>query len=116
MQIKKLPEFEKEFKKLAQKYSSLEEDFLDFEKLVVNFPRSNIRIEWLWKNIKWEFYKVKKFRCQSIARQSKNSWIRVVYRYCEEDSLIELTYIEIYHKNQKENHNIERIKSIFSLL
>lgn len=114
MQIKKLPEFEKEFKRLTKKYHSLAEDFVDFEKLLVNFPRDNIRIEWLWENIRWEFYKVKKFRCQSIARQSQNSGIRIIYRYLEESSLIELTYIEIYHKNQKPNHDIERIKSNFS--
>lgn len=112
--IQKLPEFEKEFKKLVSKYPSLESDFSDFEKVVALFPRENIRIEWLWNEVDGEFYKVKKFRCQSIARQSQNSGIRIIYRYIEDHDLIELTYIEIYHKNQKENHNIERIKNNFS--
>ena len=115
MQINRLPEFEKEFKKLTKKYHSLVEDFQDFEKLLINFPRDNIRIVWVGKEVKWEFYKVKKFRCQSIARQSQNSGIRIIYRYLEEESLIELTYIEIYHKNQKEKHDSERIKSNFWL-
>lgn len=114
MQIQKLPEFEKEFKKLAQKYASLEDDFSIFENVLVTFPKDNIRIEWLGKDVKWEFYKVKKFRCQSIARQSQNSGIRIVYRYLENEEIIELTYIEIYHKNQKENHDIERIKKNFN--
>ena len=113
MRIIKLSEFEKEFKKLCKKYHSLEEDFFDFEKLVVEFPKDNIRIEWLWKEVQWEFYKVKKFRCQSISKQSQNSWIRIIYRYLEDQEIIELTYIEIYHKNQKENHDIERIKKYF---
>ena len=114
MQIQKLPEFEKEFKQLAKKYVSLESDFSDFEKVLENSPRDNIPIDWLGKNIKWAFYKVKKFRCQSIARQSQNSGIRIIYRYLEDEEIIELTYIEIYHKNQKENHDIERIRKYFS--
>lgn len=113
MQIQKLPEFEKEFKRLAQKYDSLEADFSDFEKVLIISPRDNIRISDLGET-QGEVYKVKKFRCQSIARQSQNSGIRIVYRYLEDEELIELTYIEIYHKNQKENHNIERIKKYFS--
>jgi len=112
MQIKKLPEFEKEFKQLSKKYVSLEDDFSDFEKVLVNSPKDNLRIDGL--KIPWEFYKVKKFRCQSIARQSQNSGIRIIYRYIEDEEIIELTYIEIYHKNQKENHDIERIRKNFS--
>lgn len=111
MQIKKLPEFEKEFKKLLKKYPSLENDFSDFEKALVMDPRDHIPISWSWENKKVEFYKVKKFRCQSIARQSVNSGIRIIYSYLEEENLIELTYIEIYHKNRPDkNHNVERIK------
>ncbi|MCX6823548.1 MAG: hypothetical protein NT085_00265 [candidate division SR1 bacterium] len=112
MQIQKLPEFEKEFKQLSKKYVSLEDDFSDFEKVLVNSPKDNLRIDGL--KIPGEFYKVKKFRCQSIARQSQNSGIRIIYRYFEDKEIIELTYIEIYHKNQKENHDIERIRKNFS--
>jgi hypothetical protein len=63
--------------------------------------------------VKGEFYKVKKFRCGSISRQSQQSGIRIIYRYLAEDEKIELTYIEMYHKNQKSNHDIERIKQWF---
>jgi len=104
MQIKKHPRFEKEFKRLMRKYPSLESDFSDFEKVLIISPQDNILIEWLGENVLGEFYKVKKFRCQSIARQSQNSWIRIIYNYLESDNLIVLTYIEIFHKNQKENH------------
>jgi hypothetical protein len=44
MQINKLSEFEKEFKKLSKKYVSLESDFRDFEKVLITFPKENIRI------------------------------------------------------------------------
>ena len=33
----------------------------------------------------------------------------------QEEEIIELTYIEIYHKNQKENHDRERIKHNFNI-
>ena len=112
MQIKRLPEFEKEFKKLWKKYPSLEEDFSVFESVLIINPRDNIPISGSWENKKGEFYKVKKFRCQSIARQSVNSGIRIIYNYVESEELIELTYIEIYHKNRPDkNHNIDRIKA-----
>ena len=114
MQIQRLPEFDKEFKKLSQKYHSLEDDFCDFENALITCPKEHILIEWLGNQVEWEFFKVKKFRCQSIARQSQNSGIRIIYRYIEDKELIELTYIEIFHKNQKENHDIERIKKHFT--
>ena len=113
MLIKKLPEFDKEFKKLSKKYPSLESDFRDFENALVMSPKDNIPISWLGKDIIGEFYKVKKFRCESITRQSQNSWIRIVYNYLESENRIELTYIEIYQKNKKSNHDIERIMTLF---
>lgn len=109
MQINKLPEFEKEFKKLSKKYPSLEDDFSTFEKVLVIAPKDNILMK-VGEGKIGEFYKVKKFRCQSIAKQSVNSGIRIIYNYIEWDNTIELTYIEMYHKGQKENHDIERIK------
>jgi len=114
MLIQKLSEFEKEFKYLCKKYPSLEEDFRTFEKWLKVNPRMHIRIQGLGNEVVWEFYKVKKFRCTSISGQSQQSGIRIIYRYLEEEEKIELTYIEMYHKNQKSNHDIERIKAAFS--
>lgn len=119
MEIKKLQEFEKEFKHLCKKYSSLENDFIDFQETLEVYLKEDFkkneelwmlweRIANLWKDVDWNFFKFKKFMCFSIARQSKNSWIRIIYCYSEESE--ELEFIEIYHKNQKENHDIERIK------
>ena len=117
-------EFEKEFKKLSKKYISLKEDLNDFcetlefdpiwESLLSNHI---VKISWLWDGIKWDFYKVKRFVCKSIAWNSSNSWIRIIYKYSNENNSIELyeiEFIEIYHKNSKENHNIERLKNNYS--
>jgi hypothetical protein len=69
-----------------------------------------VRIADLW-NIKNNLIpvKVRKFVCVSITWNSRNSWIRVIYFYDENNKSI--TFVEIYHKNCKENHDIERIKS-----
>jgi mRNA-degrading endonuclease YafQ of YafQ-DinJ toxin-antitoxin module len=118
-------EFEKEFKKLNKKYLSLKEDFDDFcETLELDPTWNNLlsnhikRISWLWKNVNWNFYKVKKFVCRSISWHSSNSWIRIIYKYEEKSDIIKLEsikFIEIYHKNKKENHDIERIKNTFKI-
>ncbi len=111
-------EFGKEVKKFYKKYSSLKEDLDTFcETLELDPTWENIlsnhivQISDLWENINWKFYKVRKFVCKSISWNSANSWIRIVYKYEKWTiSFKEIEFIEIYHKNQKENHNIKRIK------
>jgi len=44
--------------------------------------------------------------------------MRLVYKYSGEDNSIEfceIEFIEIFHKNQKENHDIERIKKYYKI-
>ncbi len=112
-------EFEKEFKKLSRKYPSLKDDLdtflltLELDPIWESILSNHIvKISWLWEDIKWDFYKVRKFVCKSIAWNSSNSWIRIIYKYSNENSieLFDIEFIEIYHKNQKSNHDIERIK------
>lgn len=124
MEIVRLTEFEKEFKHLCKKYHSLERDFKDFQDVLETYiledfeKNENLwmlgeRIASLWENIEGNFFKFKKFRCFSIARQSKNSWIRIIYCFDSENT--RLDFIEIYHKNDKENHDIKRIKDYYSI-
>jgi len=122
MIFKQLKEFEKEFKKLSKKYPSLKSDLDAFCETLEIDPRwesilSNhvVKIAWLWEKIEWDFFKVRKFVCKSISWNSANSWIRIIYKYTKDGiEFCEIEFIEIYHKNQKENHNIERIKKNFS--
>ncbi len=114
-------EFEKEFKKLSKKYLSLKNDLdvfcetLEFDPIWENLLSNHIvKISWLWEDVKWDFYKVRRFVCKSIAWNSSNSWIRIIYKYEKNLNIInfeEIEFIEIYHKNNKENHDIERIKN-----
>ncbi len=121
MIFKEIAEFKKELKKLSKKYPSLIEDFGDLKSLLETSPKWEIlpknhivRISWLWKEIVEEFYKIRRFSCKSL----RTNWdIRIIYKYCYEDRTIEfceIEFIEIFHKNQKENHDIERIKKYFS--
>ncbi len=119
MIFKNLNEFDKELKKLCKKYSSLKEDFEDLKRLLEISPKWDIlpqnhivQISWLWEKINGNFYKIRKFLCKSL----KSKWkIRIIYRYFDENiEFCEIEFIEIFHKNQKENHDIERIKKYYS--
>lgn len=124
MIFNELDEFKKEFKKLCKKYNSLEQDFLVFKDVLEVAPRWDwlpedtiVRISNLWENIIKEIYKVRKFRCQSISKNSKNSWLRIIYSYEEKTQEVnfeQIEFIEIFHKNDRENHNKERIEKYYS--
>ncbi len=116
-------EFEKEFKKLSKKYPSLKDDLdtflltLELDPIWDSILSNHIvKISWLWEDIKWDFYKVRKFVCKSIAWNSSSSWIRIIYKYSSKNNieLFDIEFIEMYHKNNKTNHDIDRIKKIYS--
>ena len=110
--IKRLPEFEKDVKKL-KRFKTLEEDLEIFIKTQLNlyhkqdkdnkgvFPIPNLKIE------NPAIYKAKKFACRSLKGKGVASGIRVIYAYYKEVDLIEL--IEIYYKSDKENEDRLRI-------
>lgn len=109
--------FHKEFKKLAKKYHSLQEDFDDFllalEVNPVWYEPNTVRIAWLWDGVVLPLYKVRKFplTCMRLA----NSGIRIVYVYDSTSGKIEfIEFVEVYHKNEKENHDITLIRDCYS--
>lgn len=112
-----LDEYKKEFKKLLKKYPSLKQDFEDYKATIEAFPtwfwKNIVQVSDLWKEVIIPIYKIRKFPCESLK---DNKSIRIVYAYKEDTNsidLIEIQLIEIYHKNIKENHNIERIKKYY---
>lgn len=111
--ISRLPEFEKDIKKLVKRWRTLEED-LDFfikgqlyayhkkridNKAIVQLHGLGIKVP--------EIYKAKKFACRSLKGKGARTGIRVIYAYFKEQDKIEL--IEIYYKGDKENEDKERI-------
>ncbi len=117
-EVKRLPEFEKDFKKLLKKFQSLEEDletFIDkqlnlYHKLKIDnggiLEITGLGIE----NPK--IYKAKKFACRSLKGRGVQSGIRVIYAYFSDADRIEL--IEIYFKADQENEDKQRIKTYYS--
>ena len=111
--IVKLPEFEKDLKKLRKRFPTIDEDLetmLKFQLKLTHilkidnqgtFPIEGIGI----KNR--TFYKVRKFACRSLKGKGSRSGIRVIYTLIEEENRIEL--IEIYYKQDKVNEDRHRI-------
>lgn len=114
----RLPEFEKDMRKLLKRFKTLEDDLEIFIKNELNLYHK-IRIDnkgvFQVPGLKIEspkIYKAKKFACRSLKGKGVQSGIRVIYAYFEEQDRIEL--IEIYHKGDKENEDRERILKYYA--
>jgi mRNA-degrading endonuclease RelE of RelBE toxin-antitoxin system len=110
---RKLPEFEKDLKRLSKKFRTLEEDLKVFVEKQLNlyhklkidnkgvFTIPNLGISYP------KIYKAKKFACRSLKGKGAASGIRVIYAYYEKEDIIE--FIEIYYKGDKANEDRKRI-------
>lgn len=103
MNFNELPKFTKEFKKLSKKYRSLPEDLAQFKQIISSIPLGNSKHFHLVS--KSESFHVMKARF--FCRYLKGASLRIVYVYSEKDNFVE--FIEIYAKQEKENHDQERI-------
>lgn len=116
-EIKHLPEFDKDMKKLKKKFRSLDEDLTVFTNAQL-YPfhkeqienEGTVRITGLGIDSP-PIYKSKKFTCKALKGEGVRSGIRVIHAYFKDDDRIE--FIEIYHKNNKENEDSDRIKDFF---
>jgi hypothetical protein len=112
-EISRLPEFDKDMRRLLKRFKTLEDDLKVFVKNELNlyhkigidnkgvFQVSGLKIE------SPKICKAKKFACRSLKGRGVQSGIRVIYAYFEEQDRIEL--IEIYYKGDKDNEDKERI-------
>lgn len=112
-EITRLPEFERDMKRLLKRFRSLEDDLDNFIKTelelfhklgidnqgVVQMARLGIQA--------FRIYKARKFTCRSLKGKGAQTGIRVIYAYFEKMDRIEL--IEIYYKGDKKNEDRERI-------
>jgi mRNA-degrading endonuclease RelE of RelBE toxin-antitoxin system len=110
---RKLPEFEKDLKRLSKKFRTLEEGLKVFVEKQLNlyhklkidnkgvFTIPNLGISYP------KIYKAKKFACRSLKGKGAASGIRVIYAYYEKEDIIE--FIEIYYKGDKANEDRKRI-------
>jgi hypothetical protein len=112
--IDRLPEFDRDFKKLLKKFKTLEEDFETFINTELNlYHKLNIDNNGIFKitglGIETQkIFKAKKFACKSLKGKGVKSGIRIIYAYYEAIDSIE--FVEIYYKGDKENEDHKRIK------
>lgn len=112
-EVRRLPEFEKDFKKLLKKFHTLKEDLKTFIekqlKLLHKLGIDNkgcVRISGLGIT-RPEIYKARKFACKSLKGKGAASGIRIIYAYYKKEDIIE--FVEIYYKGNKANEDKSRI-------
>ncbi len=111
--IRKLAEFDRDFKKLARKFRTLDEDLNIFianqlkltHKLNID-NKGVVRISDLGIEHP-QIYKARKFPCKALKGKGAASGIRVIYAYFKKEDIIE--FVEIYYKGNKDNEDRERI-------
>lgn len=111
-EISRLPEFDKDMKRLLKRFRTLEQDLEIFIEKQLNLyyklkkdNKGIVRLADLQIENP-EIYKARKFACRALAGGAY-SGIRVIYAYFEEIDKIEL--IEIYYKGDKKNEDRKRI-------
>ena len=111
--IEELPEFQKDLKRLLKKYRTLDSDLETVRKDLNDEPDASppysFRIENL--GITTCIIKIKKIASNSFKGKGVNSGFRLIYAYFEQDERI--VFVELYHKNEKENEDRKRILQHF---
>ncbi len=113
MTFDELSEFKKDLKKLSKKYRSLNDDLIIVKKVLEVNPNERPPFSFQIDNLGIEtcIIKVKKIACKSLKGRGVNSGLRLVYAHFEEE--MKITFIELYHKNNKENEDRQRILANF---
>jgi hypothetical protein len=113
MTFDELIEFEKDLKNLLKKYRTLNDDLDVVKKVLEIFPEERPPFSFRIENLGLEacVIKVKKIACKALKGRGVNSGLRLIYAHFEAEQKI--TFIELYHKNDKENEDRERILTNF---
>jgi len=104
-----LPEFKKDLKILSKKFRTLYEDLIVVKKVLEILPHERSPFSFRIDNLGLEtcIIKVKKMACKALKGRGVNSGLRLIYAHFPEEQKI--TFIELYHKNDKENEDRKRI-------
>lgn len=113
IQFDELTEFKKDLKNLLKKFRTLHDDLKvvkqDLDDEPGESPPFSFRINGL--GIETCVIKVKKIACRALKGRGVNSGLRLIYAYYEEEGKI--IFIELYHKNDKEQEDRQRISENF---
>ena len=113
MEFDQLPEFDKDLKVLIKKYRTLHDDLSEVKAILKKKPDERPPFSYRIDNLGLEtcIIKVKKIACKSLKGKGVNSGLRLVYAFFPDEQKI--TFIELYHKNDKENEDRKRIMKNF---
>ena len=117
LEIERLPEFEKDMKRLSKRFETLEEDLATFIRAALQgFLVHNQQMDWMVRIPHLGFdepavYKARRFACRSLKGKGSNSGMRVIYACYAEGQRVVL--VEIYFKGDKENEDRKRIMRHF---
>lgn len=108
-----LAEFKKDLKLLLKKHRTLNEDLEIVKKVLTILPDQRPPFSFRIDNLGLStcIIKVKKMACRGLKGRGVNSGFRLVYAYFPDRQQIIL--IELYHKNEKETEDRERIAANF---
>jgi len=106
---KETPEFQKDFKKILRRYRTLPEDLENFKKRMLAVDvRQNKNFVVLRRKNSMQVVKAR-FFCRSLKRNT----LRIIYAQCfkpGEADYVDINFIEIYFKGDKQCEDQERIK------
>jgi len=113
MKFEELAEYQKDLKQLLKKYRTLKEDMEYLQKTLEVEPDTeppfSYRIDGL--GIETCVIKVKKIACRALKGRGVNSGLLLIYAWFEVEQRI--VKVELYHKNDKENEDKNRIHKHF---
>ena len=113
MTFEELDEFNKDLKKLSKRYRTLDSDLNTVRKALTVRPHARPPISFEIDGLKIEtcVIKIKKIACKALKGKGNNTGLRLIYAHFKEENRI--VFIELYHKNDKDIEDKERIKNNF---
>jgi hypothetical protein len=114
MIFEELAEFKKDVKTLLKLYRTLHDDLSVVKQVLAAVPDARPPFSFRIDNLALEtcVIKVKKIACKSLKGRGVNSGLRLIYAYFKDPEKI--VFVELYHKNDKENEDRERILKNFT--
>lgn len=114
MKFEELSEFKRDLKKLKKKYRTLDSDLGVVKKVLEFSPDARSPFSFRIDNLGLDtcIIKVKKIACRALKGRGVNSGLRLTYAYFKEDGKI--IFVELYHKNEKEKEDRQRILDNFN--
>ncbi len=113
VKIERLAEFEKDLKQLRKKYKTIDDDISIVERVISVEPSARPPFSFQIDNLGLEtcVIKVRKIASKSFKGRGAMSGFRLIYAHFEQENRV--VFIELYHKNNKDIEDRDRIKENF---